>query len=95
MPTTRQALKEMLLEGPASSLEISQRLSLPEKEVLEHLEHIARNPGPGYKFQITPAVCKKCGFAFKKRRRLTIPSRCPLCRQESITRPRFALVERG
>ncbi len=94
MPTTRQDLKEMLLEGPTSSLELSQRLSLPEKEVLEHLEHIARNPGPGYKFQITPATCKKCGFAFKKRRRLTIPSRCPLCRQESISRPRFALVEK-
>jgi predicted Zn-ribbon and HTH transcriptional regulator len=95
MPTTRQSLKEVLLEGPTSSLEISQRLSLPEKEVLEHLEHLARNPGPGYKFQITPAACKRCGFSFKKRRRLTTPSRCPLCRHESITRPRFRLVERG
>jgi len=94
MLTTRQAIRELLQEGPASSLELSQRLSLPEKEVLEHLEHLARSPGPGYHFQINPAVCKKCGFAFKKRERLTIPSRCPICRQESITRPRFALVKK-
>jgi predicted Zn-ribbon and HTH transcriptional regulator len=95
MPTTRQAIKELLLEGPASTLYLSQRLSLPEKEVLDHLNHINRNPGPGYLFQITPAACKRCGFAFKKRQRLNIPSRCPICRHESITRPRFALVERG
>jgi len=94
MVTTRQAIKQILLEGPTTSLELSQRLSLPEKEVLEHLEHLARNPSPGHRLQITPAVCKKCGFVFKKRRRLTTPSRCPLCRHEAITRPRLALVQR-
>jgi len=92
MVTARQALKELLQEEALSSLELSQRLSLSEKEVLEHLSHIARSPGPGYKFQITPAVCKNCGFAFKKRDRLTTPSRCPICQHESIRRPRFALV---
>jgi len=92
--TTRQAIKELLLEEPLSSLDLSQRLSVPEKEVLAHLDHIARAPGPGLRFQITPAICKNCGFAFKKRERLTIPSRCPLCRRESISRPRFALVKK-
>ncbi|MFZ5452976.1 MAG: transcriptional regulator [Thermodesulfobacteriota bacterium] len=89
--TTRQAIKELLLEEPRSSLELSQRLAVPEKEVLAHLDHIARAPGPGRRFQITPATCKNCGFSFKKRERLTIPSRCPLCRHESISRPRFSL----
>jgi predicted Zn-ribbon and HTH transcriptional regulator len=92
MVTARQALKEILREEALSSLELSQRLSLSEKEVQEHLGHIARAPGPGYKFRITPAVCKHCGFAFKKRDRLTTPSRCPICQHESIRRPRFALV---
>ena len=92
MVTARQAIKELLQDEVLSSLELSQRLSLAEKEVLDHLTHIARAPGPGYKFQITPAVCKHCGFAFKKRERLTTPSRCPLCQHESIRRPRFALV---
>ncbi len=92
MHTIRQLIKEVLLEGSFSSLELSQRLSLSEKEVLDHLTHIARSPGSGYRFQITPAICKNCGFAFKKRERLTIPSRCPTCHHESIRRPRFALV---
>jgi predicted Zn-ribbon and HTH transcriptional regulator len=91
MVTLRQALRELLLEQSLSALELSQHLSQPEKEVLAHLYHLARAPGPGYHFQITPAVCRHCGFVFKKRQRLTIPSRCPICRHESIRRPRFAL----
>jgi predicted Zn-ribbon and HTH transcriptional regulator len=92
MSTPRQAMKELLAEQPHSSLELSQLLSLPEKEVLDHLTHLARAPGAGMHFHITPAVCKNCGFAFKKRDRLTRPSRCPLCHHQSISRPRFALV---
>lgn len=92
MHTIRQLIKELLQEDALSSLELSQRLSVSEKEVLDHLVHIARAPGPGYRFQLIPALCKNCGFAFKKRERLTIPSRCPICHHESIRRPRFALV---
>ena len=92
MTTLRQAMKELLAEQPLSSLELSQLLSQSEKEVLDHLAHLARAPGPGKRFHITPAVCKKCGFVFKKRGRLTRPSRCPLCQHQSISRPRFALV---
>jgi predicted Zn-ribbon and HTH transcriptional regulator len=94
MNTLRQMIKELLLAETLSSLALSQRLSLSEKEVLDHLAHIARAPGPGYRFQMTPAVCKNCGFAFKKRQRLTTPSRCPICQHESMRRPRFALVRR-
>ena len=92
--TSRQAIKELLLEQPHSALELSQILSLSEKEVLDHLAHIARAPGPGLSFQITPAACKHCGFTFKKRERLTTPSRCPQCRGESLRRPRFALAKK-
>lgn len=92
MTTIRQAIKELLLEQPLSALEISQSLGLPEKEVLDHLTHIAKAPGQGCRFHIIPAQCKHCGFVFKKRERLTIPSRCPICRGESIRRPRFEMV---
>ena len=92
MSTPRQALKELLTEQPYSSLELSQLLSLSEREILEHLSHIARASGPGWQFHIIPAVCNRCGFVFKKRDRLTRPSRCPRCRHQSISRPRFALV---
>jgi predicted Zn-ribbon and HTH transcriptional regulator len=87
-------MKDLLAEQPRSSLELSQLLSLPEKEVLEHLSHLARAPGPGRHFHIIPAVCKHCGFVFRKRDRLTRPSRCPICQHESIRRPRFALMEK-
>jgi len=92
MSTPRQAMKELLAEQPRSSLELSQLLSQSEKEVLDHLAHLARAPGPGMHFRIIPSVCKNCGFVFRKRDRLTRPSRCPLCQHQSISRPRFALV---
>ncbi|MBM4295206.1 MAG: transcriptional regulator [Deltaproteobacteria bacterium] len=90
--TIRQAIKDLLLEQPLSALELSQQLGIPEKEALDHLAHIAKAPGQGCRFHIFPAACKHCGFVFKKRERLTIPSRCPICRGESIRRPRFEVV---
>jgi predicted Zn-ribbon and HTH transcriptional regulator len=92
--TIRQALKQLLQEQPCSALELSQHLSIPEKEVYEHLQHLARAPGQGFRFHLIPAVCRHCGFTFTKRERLTSPSRCPICRYQSIKRPRFALETR-
>jgi predicted Zn-ribbon and HTH transcriptional regulator len=84
-------MRKLLQEQPLSALELSQRLSLPEKEVYHHLQHLARASRLGYRFHLIPAVCRKCGFTFTKRARLTTPSRCPVCRYQSIQRPRFAL----
>jgi len=94
MLTLRQAIRELLLEQPLSALELSRRLGLPEKEILEHLAHLARAPGPGLEFVLEPAVCKLCGFVFAKRERLTTPSRCPRCRGQSLRRPRYHLRRR-
>ena len=94
MQTIRQAMRELLLEEPRSALELSRRLFLPEKEVYPHLQHLARAPGEGRRFRVIPAVCRKCGFTFTKRERLTTPSRCPACRGQSIQRPRFAILPR-
>ncbi|HAY20837.1 transcriptional regulator [Desulfobacca acetoxidans] len=93
--TPRQAIKALLQKQDYSIRELSQIMSLSEKEVLDHLEHIAQAPGPDYHFVIIPAVCRHCGFVFKKRERLRTPSRCPRCRQESISRPRFLLSLRA
>ena len=94
MITIRQALKELLQEQPYSAQELSQRLSIPEREVYGHLQHVARAPGVGFRFHLIPAVCRTCGFTFTKRERLTMPSRCPVCRHQSLKRPRFALKPR-
>lgn len=89
--TIRQEMVELLKRCMMNSLELSKALSVMEKEVFSHLEHIARSKGKT--FIIEPAVCKRCGFVFKRRERFTIPGRCPLCKGESIERPRFGIEE--
>jgi len=87
-------MRELLQEEPQSALELSRQLSIPEKEVYSHLQHLARAHGEGRRFRVIPAVCRKCGFTFTKRERLTPPSRCPVCKSQSLQRPRFAIDPR-
>jgi|GEM_PF-1465661 len=93
--TVRQALKALLLSQDRSLRELSRLLCRSEKELLPHLAELAHNPGPGHRFVIIPARCRRCGFVFAKRERVTCPSRCPRCRQTDLARPRYALEARG
>ncbi len=86
--TVRQAIVQFLGAEPRSAREISQALHVAEKEVYGHLEHIRRS---GRHLVVTPAECRKCGYVFGKRDRLTPPGRCPLCRHEAISEPLFSL----
>ncbi|OGP51387.1 MAG: hypothetical protein A2Y79_04260 [Deltaproteobacteria bacterium RBG_13_43_22] len=87
MGTLRQSIIFVLKEQEVTAKEISQAVGIREKEVYEHLTHIARSLGG--KFILVPSACKECGFVFKKRNRLTPPGRCFLCRNEGISPPRF------
>jgi hypothetical protein len=79
------------LGRPASAKEISALVGLSEKEVLDHLAHIRRSGRPKEEnLTLTPAVCKTCGFVFRKRERFTRPTRCPMCRGERIAEPLFS-----
>ncbi|HJV65147.1 MAG TPA: transcriptional regulator [Geomonas sp.] len=70
--------------------EISGRVGIPEKEVLEHLEHIrAALHGA---LVVIPAECMGCGFLFRKRERLKGPGKCPVCRSERIAEPSFTVT---
>jgi hypothetical protein len=40
---------------------------------------------------LEPSECQDCGFVFRDRRRLTQPSRCPRCRSEATTPPRYGI----
>ena len=93
--TVRQALKALLLAQDRSLRELSRLLSRSEKEILPHLAELAHNPGAGYRLVIIPARCRRCGFVFAKRERVTPPSRCPRCRQTDLARPRYALQAVG
>jgi predicted Zn-ribbon and HTH transcriptional regulator len=92
--TFRTAITSELrsLGRPASAKEISALVGLSEKEVLDHLTHIRRSGRPKEEsLALTPAACKTCGFVFRKRERLTRPTRCPMCKGERIAEPHFSL----
>jgi predicted Zn-ribbon and HTH transcriptional regulator len=93
--TARQALLEALRAGPRTARELSAEVSLPEREVVEHLEHLQRSLARSeLELCIEPPRCVSCGFGFKKRDRLGRPSRCPRCRSERLDVPRFWVEER-
>lgn len=92
--TLRQGITELLTKERLTTREISQVLRIREKEVIEHLEHIVKSVSKKGYFYIDPSVCRKCGFVFKDRKKLRSPSRCPICKNEAITEPRFWIENR-
>ncbi len=90
LDTIRHEIRLLLEEQQMSARELSAALRISEKEVLEHLVHIRLMVRKEGKRMLTvPACCKKCGFAFRKRERLTKPGKCPVCRGEQIMEPCF------
>jgi len=92
MKTIRQHIIELLLEGELSALEISGGVGISEKEVYEHLPHVARSVAADKKrLFIRPSECTSCGFIFKDRRRFTPPGRCPRCRNDRLINPLYRI----
>lgn len=92
--TLRREILSLLADRTLSARDISAEIGISQKEVLHHLEHIrmmTRNSGE--RLLIHPATCKKCGFEFVKRDRLTKPGKCPVCRSEQIEEPLFSVGE--
>ena len=90
--TARRKILALLSGGPLSARQISTRAGIPEKEVYAHLPHLEKTVSSrGKRLAVIPAECRKCGFAFRKRERLTRPGRCPVCRGESISETLFFL----
>jgi len=90
--TTRHAVIELLREHTLSAKELSAKIRMPEKEVCGHLEHIRRSiHATGEILEVSPAQCRRCGFLFTKRDRLTVPGKCPVCRHEAVAEPLFCI----
>jgi len=90
--TIRQKIISVLEGQTLSAKDISADVRVSEKEIYEHLEHIQRTINKSkHNFIVTPAICKKCGFIFRKRDRLKKPGKCPVCRGELIQEPLFSI----
>ena len=94
MPTVRQQIIELLSREEMGVRDLSQLLGLPEKEVYEHLAHIARTAqgGLGKKLVIRPYRCLLCGYVFKERSRLSRPGRCPRCKKGHLQNATFRIA---
>jgi predicted Zn-ribbon and HTH transcriptional regulator len=77
MGSTRQDILDSLRGEWLSAHQLSQAVGIREREVYEHLEHIRASLARSREWQllVQPARCLACGFTFRKRDRLTSPSR--------------------
>ena len=92
--TTRQQMIVLLSENDMSARDLSQAIGIREKEVYEHLPHIARSlEAQKKKVIIRPSTCLTCGYVFKERKRFTRPSRCPRCKKSHIQEPLYRVYE--
>ena len=91
--TVREAIAAELRGGPVTARELSERVHLPEREVADHLEHLARSArGRGERLVVEPPRCLGCGFVFEGRDRPGKPGKCPACRATRIVPARFSLA---
>ena len=93
--TVRQKIIELLGEDEMDARELSREVGIREKEVYDHLTHIARSlAAKGNKLNIQPARCLSCGYVFKDRQRFTRPGRCPRCKKSHLQSPGFYIDDR-
>ena len=93
MKTIRQQIIDLLVEEELDVRDISQAVSVREKEVYDHLEHIARTLGAQKaKLIITPYACLSCGYEFKDRKRFSRPGRCPECKNSHIEAASYRVI---
>jgi predicted Zn-ribbon and HTH transcriptional regulator len=83
----------LLLDTRLTSRQLAQLVGLSERQVEEHLSHIVKTVARdrSRRFMLEPSACRDCGYRFRDRSRLTRPSRCPRCRSEAITAPRYGI----
>ena len=101
--TIREKILRILLETKEPldaytiAIEVGLNPSTGEKEVYEHLIHIAKtirrqSKGKLMLYMIPPR-CRNCGYVFKDLRKPRKPSRCPRCKSQRIDPPLFKIME--
>jgi len=91
--TIRQKIFLLLTEKEMTAREISQAIGIREREVYDHLPHVARSAlTQKRKLVVLPFRCMSCGYTFEERKRFTRPGRCPRCRKTHVETPAYRLV---
>ncbi|HYP90298.1 MAG TPA: transcriptional regulator [Polyangiaceae bacterium] len=91
--TVRQRIAELLRSGELTAQQISKQASVAEREVAEHLRHLEHSLSHGgERLLALPPRCVKCDFVFDRREKHGRPSRCPRCKSERLSKPRFSVV---
>ena len=85
-------MTRLLEQDPRDARELSQILGIKEKEVYEHLAHVAKSvKAQKKKLTVHPFSCLTCGFVFENRRRFTRPGRCPKCKDSRVEYPLYKI----
>jgi predicted Zn-ribbon and HTH transcriptional regulator len=94
--TPRQAIRRVLRDGAHDAHELSALVHLPEREIVPHLEHLARSlrGSDVERLEVDPARCHDCGYTFRDRTRLARPGACPRCRGHHLAAPTFRITRR-
>lgn len=91
--TARQEIMDAITGTLRSARQLAEMLRLREREIEGHLDHVVKTIARDRRrrFVIDPACCLQCGYVFRGRTRLTTPSRCPKCKNEGVSPPRFGI----
>lgn len=93
MGTIREQIIALLSQEQLNAIDISQMVSIREREVYEHLEHISHSLArKGKKLVFNPYECLGCGYVFKKRKRFDRPGRCPSCKGGHISMATYYIL---
>lgn len=93
--TSRQRIMDILRREELGFEQLRREMEVPGRALEEDLRHVERSLRHGSeRLRIEPARCRACGFVFRDRvsRHLHAPSRCPECRSERISEPRFRIA---
>ena len=95
--TVRQQIAQAITGTLCSARQLAGLIGVREREIEEHLPHIVKSLARDQRkrFVLDPSSCLDCGYVFGDRRRLSIPSRCPKCRSEATSPPRFGIEVKG
>ena len=95
--TPRQRILDLLTDTRMTTDQLARMLGIPERQVEEHLVHVVKTVARdrSRRFILEPSMCLDCEFMFRDRTRLTRPSRCPQCRSEGISAPRYGIDSLG